>query len=155
MKALLDVDLNSYTLHQFTLFEIKGIQHGFWILSSTQLMCLFVAFDPAGPSWGSGTDRIRASDSAYTEVIHTDAGALGLKEAVGHNDFYPNGGSSMPGCGIINVGCSHSRSYDYFANSIDNTFFQANQCASVDEATSNKCSNLSKSYMGGSTVKPM
>lgn len=105
------------------------------------------------PLWGSGSQRIRPSDANYVEIIHSNGGNLGLEEPVGHNDFYPNGGKNMPGCGITDVGCSHGRSYQYFAYSLDNQGFIAYQCRNMDEISSGSCSNLSKLHMGGSRPK--
>ncbi|XP_077295420.1 pancreatic lipase-related protein 2-like [Arctopsyche grandis] len=111
------------------------------------------AFDPAMPLWGSGTQRIRPGDANYVEIIHTNAGNLGLEEPVGDNDFYPNGGKSQPGCGSLDVGCSHGRSYQFFAYSLNNQGFMANQCRSVAEINNNNCANLSKLHMGGASAK--
>lgn len=60
--------------------------------------------------WTNHDDKLRASDSSYTEVIHTNAGLLGYLATLGHADFYPNGGVSMPGCG--NQDCDHARFVD-------------------------------------------
>ncbi|XP_012259852.2 pancreatic triacylglycerol lipase [Athalia rosae] len=99
-----------------------------------------VALDPARPNFDHVGDdkRVSKSDAAYVEVIHTNAGLLGLKEKLGHSDFFPNGGKAQPGCGLDLAGsCSHGRSYEYFAESIRNpTGFRA-------------ASNV---YMGGRTL---
>ena len=42
--------------------------------------------------------RLDASDASYVDVVHTSAGRLGTKLRAGHIDFYPNGGTSQPGC---------------------------------------------------------
>ncbi|KYN04718.1 Pancreatic lipase-related protein 2 [Cyphomyrmex costatus] len=79
-----------------------------------------VALDPAKPlfdSKGPG-ERVDRSDAARVQVIHTSI--LGLEEPIGDADFYPNGGKSQPGCGIIALACAHSRSYEYYAESILN-----------------------------------
>ncbi|XP_077295421.1 pancreatic lipase-related protein 3-like [Arctopsyche grandis] len=112
------------------------------------------SFDPASPFFGNGSQRIRPGDANYVEIIHTNAGNVGLEDPVGDNDFYPNGGETQPGCGIFDVSCSHGRSYQYFAYSLDNQRFMANQCKTLTEIHENKCSNLSKLYMGGASVKP-
>ncbi|XP_077295526.1 pancreatic lipase-related protein 2-like [Arctopsyche grandis] len=111
------------------------------------------AFDPAAPFFGSGSERIRPGDANYVEIIHTNAGNLGLEDPVGDNDFYPNGGEDQPGCGILDVGCSHGRSYQFFAYSLNNQGFMANQCKTLSEVQHNKCANLSKLHMGGASVK--
>lgn len=38
------------------------------------------------------------TDAILVQVIHTNAGYLGMQEAIGTADFYPNGGTSQPGC---------------------------------------------------------
>ncbi|XP_015587902.1 pancreatic triacylglycerol lipase [Cephus cinctus] len=82
-----------------------------------------VALDPALPLFsdaGPGS-RVDASDAKHVQVIHTNGGLLGLSKAVGTSDFYPNGGSSQPGCGLDIVGsCAHSRAYYFYAESIGN-----------------------------------
>lgn len=78
--------------------------------------------DPAGPlfydKWDK--DRLNVDDANYVEVIHTSAGSLGFSNPIGYSDFYPNGGSSQLGCGFdfFRI-CSHSRSYEYFAESLN------------------------------------
>ncbi|XP_028617435.1 lipase member H-like, partial [Grammomys surdaster] len=56
--------------------------------------------DPAGPLFNGRPpeDRLDPSDAQFVDVIHSDTDALGYKEALGHIDFYPNGGLDQPGC---------------------------------------------------------
>jgi len=81
-----------------------------------------IALDPAKPSFESKKpgERVDKSDATLVQVIHTST--LGLAEPLGDADFYPNGGKSQPGCGIIGIAlaCEHSRSYEYYAESILN-----------------------------------
>ena len=71
------------------------------------------AMDPAGPmfelpSWVGVDDKakihVTSNDAGFVDVIHTTGGSLigdqglGMETAVGHADFYPNGGQSQPGC---------------------------------------------------------
>lgn len=39
----------------------------------------------------------------FVDIIHTDAGTLGIGKPIGHLDFFPNGGLFQVGCGIINI----------------------------------------------------
>ncbi|KAI1891283.1 hypothetical protein AGOR_G00142190 [Albula goreensis] len=58
------------------------------------------ALDPAGPLF-SGTspeDRLDPTDAQFVDVLHTDSDAFGLREPLGHIDFYANGGADQPGC---------------------------------------------------------
>ncbi|XP_062987646.1 inactive pancreatic lipase-related protein 1-like isoform X1 [Elgaria multicarinata webbii] len=99
--------------------------------------------DPASPYF-QGTPvevRLDKSDADFVDVIHTDSAptipnlGFGMSQAVGHLDFYPNGGKYMPGCkknplsqivdidGIWEgtrdfVACNHLRSYKYYSDSI-------------------------------------
>ncbi|XP_059168294.1 pancreatic triacylglycerol lipase-like [Physella acuta] len=61
--------------------------------------------DPAGPYFENTPVSIRLdpTDALFVDAIHTDAGTLltanlGIMQAVGHVDFYPNGGHNQPGC---------------------------------------------------------
>ena len=67
--------------------------------------------DPAGPLFENEDTLLRldSSDACYVDVIHTNAqpwntGGLGVIQTSGHDDFYPNGGASQPGCDHIVMG---------------------------------------------------
>ncbi|NXW69511.1 LIPR2 protein, partial [Hirundo rustica] len=121
--------------------------------------------DPAQPYF-QGTPaevRLDKSDADFVDVIHTDSAptipnlGFGMRPAVGHIDFYPNGGEEMPGCeknpvsqivdldGIWEgtrdfVACNHLRSYKYYSDSIiypDG--FLGYACASYDLFQSGSC----------------
>ena len=54
--------------------------------------------DPAGPFFEKDRKfRLDERDAQYVDVIHTD-GLYGTTLVSGHTDFWPNGGSSQPGC---------------------------------------------------------
>ncbi|EEC20393.1 triacylglycerol lipase, putative, partial [Ixodes scapularis] len=67
-----------------------------------------VALDPAEPFFEGMPPEVRVdrSDADFVDVIHTDSHpylsklgvseGMGMEEAVGHVDFYPNGGQIMP-----------------------------------------------------------
>lgn len=85
--------------------------------------------DPAGPEFGgslTGTEcKLDRTDAMFVDVIHTDgeiiiAGGFGLMDELGHQDFYPNGGYSQPGC-VIDPVCDHMRSLDLFFESVSNS----------------------------------
>ncbi|XP_059708009.1 inactive pancreatic lipase-related protein 1-like [Haemorhous mexicanus] len=121
--------------------------------------------DPAQPYFqGTPTEvRLDKSDAEFVDVIHTDSAptipnlGFGIRTAVGHLDFYPNGGEEMPGCdknaisqivdldGIWEgtrdfVACNHLRSYKYYSDSImypDG--FLGYPCASYNLFQEGKC----------------
>ncbi|XP_058796746.1 lipase member H-A-like isoform X2 [Phymastichus coffea] len=78
-----------------------------------------VGLDPAKPllSKKSIDERLSKDDAKQVEVIHTEIDQCGLKNQMGHYDFYPNSGRLQPGCSTYH--CSHARSYRYFAESLD------------------------------------
>jgi pancreatic triacylglycerol lipase len=77
-----------------------------------------VGLDPGGLlySINNPEERLDAGDAEYVEAIHTNGGGfadLGIGVPIAHADFFPNGGSSQPGC-ITNL-CSHSRAVTYYS----------------------------------------
>lgn len=61
---------------------------------------IIIGLDPAGPlfPFNDVHKRLADTDAHYVQVIHTDAGHLGIEHPIGHGDFYPNGGKNHPGC---------------------------------------------------------
>ncbi|XP_058796743.1 pancreatic triacylglycerol lipase-like [Phymastichus coffea] len=99
-----------------------------------------VGLDPAFPAFenkGPG-ECLSVEDAEIVEVIHTNSGNCGVPNEIGHYDFYPNGGSKQLGCGT-NV-CSHSRAYEYYAESIySETGFYGRKCNSLESVESGVC----------------
>ncbi|XP_075468116.1 pancreatic lipase-related protein 2-like isoform X1 [Ascaphus truei] len=100
--------------------------------------------------------RLDASDADFVDVIHTDSSSplgLGIGKAIGHFDFYPNGGRHMPGCEISilsNLGningfveklvCNHLRAFQYYTESIRNpSSFLSFPCQNYDMFNSGAC----------------
>ncbi|XP_030899569.2 lipase member H isoform X2 [Melopsittacus undulatus] len=56
--------------------------------------------DPAGPLYRGKppSERLDPTDAQFVDVVHSDTDGLGYREALGHIDFYPNGGTDQPGC---------------------------------------------------------
>ena len=57
--------------------------------------------DPAGPLFKKWPKYLRldSGDAEFVDVVHTDAGIFGFPRAIGHADFWPNGGlAPQPGC---------------------------------------------------------
>ncbi|XP_045473931.1 uncharacterized protein LOC123680192 [Harmonia axyridis] len=100
--------------------------------------------DPALPGYQDyfGFEKLAKWDAKFVDIIHTCGGSLGMMEPLGHVDFYPNGGSfPMPGCEGFwsQKQCSHSRSWQYFAESINHPFV-AVKCVSFDAFQTGRCS---------------
>ncbi|XP_062561793.1 lipase member H-A-like isoform X1 [Armigeres subalbatus] len=111
-------------------------------------VAFIVGLDPAAPLFRlkKPTERLSNNDAHYVEVIHTNGKALGMFGNIGKTDFYPNGGSSQPGCGW-NLSCSHQRAVDYFKESLKSKNYFANRCTDVEDLHP-KCA-LGKAVMGG------
>ncbi|KAM9200926.1 lipase member I [Dugong dugon] len=83
--------------------------------------------DPAGPKFSGkpSYDRLDYTDAEFVDVIHSDTNGLGIKEPLGHIDFYPNGGKNQPGCpksvfsGIEFFKCDHQRAVYLFIASLE------------------------------------
>ncbi|NXX94637.1 LIPHA Lipase, partial [Centropus bengalensis] len=88
-------------------------------------LCL-AGLDPAGPLYRGKppSERLDPTDARFVDVIHSDADGLGYREALGHVDFYPNGGDDQPGCpltifsGLQYFKCDHQRSVLLFMASL-------------------------------------
>ncbi|XP_013165485.1 PREDICTED: uncharacterized protein LOC106116274 isoform X1 [Papilio xuthus] len=106
------------------------------------------ALDPAGPCFThvDADLRVKDSDADYVDCVHSDSGVYGMKEPIGHADYFPNGGNSQPGC-LLQT-CSHSRSWLYFAESLlERTAFAAKRCPSWEHFKRDQCDD-EVSYMG-------
>jgi pimeloyl-ACP methyl ester carboxylesterase len=129
--------------------------------------------DPAGPYFENTDYRVRLdpSDALFVDAIHTDGSAtlflgLGLMQAVGHVDFYPNGGKDQTDCpatsgkilGAIfgtltwdsekfddTTVCSHNSAIYLFIDSIksEKCKYQAYPCASEKDFKAGKCIHCS------------
>ncbi|XP_050738745.1 inactive pancreatic lipase-related protein 1-like [Eriocheir sinensis] len=110
--------------------------------------------DPAGPEFHhqSESGRIDKSDAEFVQIIHSNGGGIlegcvGMEEASGHVDFYPNGGEHQPGCTIggdwmdlLVGGCSHGKCYKYWMESIRGQLpFVSRPCQDWETYTSDGC----------------
>ncbi|KAL3867995.1 hypothetical protein ACJMK2_040835 [Sinanodonta woodiana] len=106
--------------------------------------------------------RLDPTDAQFVDVIHTDGRSLllfglGMFEAVGHVDYYPNGGLVQPGCETYSIfsnnpACRHLRSHQYFIDSINSECqFIGYRCQSYRDFKNGDCIPCSDGgcgYMG-------
>ncbi|KAL6487261.1 hypothetical protein MHYP_G00038870 [Metynnis hypsauchen] len=107
--------------------------------------------------------RLDPTDALFVDAIHTDClpvfpnFGLGIPQAVGHLDFYPNGGEEMPGCVMKRISqnididdiwngtrdiapCNHLRAYKYYSNTIVTPAgFLGYPCSNYTEFESGEC----------------
>lgn len=113
-------------------------------MPSNQKLGRVTGMDPAGPWFEGNPDKtvgLNPTSAAFVDVIHTDA-ELGTERDLGHIDFYPDGGTSQPGCfkkanrdytklrsDEIDQfdNCSHGRAHAYMIESIKQDCFRSNQ----------------------------
>ncbi|XP_059473843.1 lipase member H-A-like isoform X2 [Neocloeon triangulifer] len=103
---------------------------------------LFSYDDPAG--------RLTLTDATFVDVIHTCGGWMSFADAIGHADFFPNGGGfPQPGCGSdFSCACSHARSADLFTESIKSDNFVSHKCDSWKNYQNGSCSANQIALMG-------
>ncbi|XP_040217459.1 pancreatic lipase-related protein 2-like [Rana temporaria] len=131
--------------------------------------------DPAGPYFQDTPPEVRLNptDAVFVDVIHTNGWSLlhfgfGMTQPVGHLDFYPNGGQSMPGCDELSfsfgniddmfdefddkVTCNHRRSHQLFQESILQPYgfigYPATSYSAFQQGAGFPCSNKSCAIMG-------
>ncbi|KAM9450862.1 lipase member H isoform 1-T2 [Clarias gariepinus] len=119
------------------------------------------ALDPAGPSFrGKSLDeRLDPSDAEFVEALHTDMDALGYRDALGHIDYYPNGGSDQPGCpktifsGSKYFKCDHQRAVYLYLDSINQTSqITAYPCSDYSNFLDGKCLSCERFNSSGCPV---
>lgn len=78
------------------------------------------------------------------QYIQTNFGPKIVPEA--HSIFYPNGGSNQTGCD--DSICFHTRSYIYYAESMNSNRFVGKRCANYEDYTFGHCENGTVGIMG-------
>jgi len=135
-------------------FHLVGFSLGSHVVGKAASSVAFditrvTGLEPAHPEFSlkDTNKRLDKSDALFVDVVHTNSASLSFPDAIGHVDFYVNGGMSQPGCGLISGdpidllhGCSHGRAVDYFTESINGQVeFTGTLCDSWKHYTSNQC----------------
>ncbi|XP_039344865.1 lipase member H isoform X2 [Mauremys reevesii] len=106
--------------------------------------------DPAGPLFNGKPpeERLDPTDAQFVDVIHSDIDGLGYREALGHIDFYANGGTDQPGCpqtifsGSQYFKCDHQRSVFLFLSSLkERCNITAYPCDTYRDYRNSKCAS--------------
>lgn len=111
------------------------------------------ALDPAKPCFVDVDEEFSLddTDADFVSVLHTDVLARGILSAIGHADFYLNGGFNQPGCEDRNGelgGCNHDRAAIYYAESINTEKgFYGYQCRDWYAFMAGTCQKREESYM--------
>lgn len=111
------------------------------------------ALDPAKPCFIDvpPENRLDDGDADFVSIVHTDVFARGILSAIGHVDFYFNGGFSQPGCHDKNGeygGCNHDRAAVYYAESIESEKgFWGYQCRDWYAFMSGTCTEHEDAYV--------
>lgn len=139
---------------------------------ATKNLGRITGLDPAGPYFEYTSPRVQLdpTDATFVDNIHTDARnilrfGLGMMQASGHVDYYPNSGSHQPGCdkdpftfvkisgieeGLTRfVACDHMRSVYYFTESINSKCrFRSFECENYENYKKGRCSMQPSAQMG-------
>ncbi|XP_065357143.1 vitellogenin-1-like [Calliphora vicina] len=141
--------VNKYPLENIHLIghslgaHIVGYAGRYFTKFSNQTIPHITGLDPANPCFNEGEILygIQRGDAGFIDIIHSNPGALGKKEPIGDADFYPEGLAPIkPGC--FTLGCSHSRSWKYYAESVypGNEYnFMGTRCNSLKKKEDGFC----------------
>jgi len=118
----------------------KRVQHG--------RINTIIGLDPAGRLFDANvpTNRLAVGDAEYVEVIHTDTEQFGIGYPLGDADFFPNGGTSMPGC--LTAVCDHGQCVHYFVESLNSVQLWGRSCSDFAEMQEDQCAGPGH-HMGG------
>lgn len=80
-------------------------------------------------------------DADFIDVIHTNPGVLGKRDALGDVDFFPNGVRPLPP-GCLSIVCAHGRAWEFYAETVypgNEYTFMAVKCNSLPALNSGYC----------------
>ncbi|XP_057366812.1 pancreatic lipase-related protein 2-like [Daphnia carinata] len=113
--------------------------------------------DPAKGAWtyNDTATRLDITDAEFVDIVHTNGGSIlegeiAFYEAMGHVDFYVNGGHKQPGCEDPDYTCCHHcRAVDLFAESINTEIgFVSVRCDSFEAYQNGTCDGNDQELMG-------
>ncbi|XP_013190744.1 lipase member H [Amyelois transitella] len=88
-------------------------------------------------------DRLDRDDADFIVLVKTNIDAYGMAMAVGHVNFYVNGGENQAGLAswtTCDEWCSHSRAYKLWIAALENPHsFIGVKCDSIQQARDNEC----------------
>ncbi|XP_022170448.1 lipase member H-like isoform X2 [Myzus persicae] len=93
-----------------------------------------IALEPAQPSFKDSQkiERVDVDSGQFVMALHTSTMFFGLREPVGHVDFYFNGGQIQPSCNFDTI-CGHIVVLNYLSDSLKNaTEFKAYRCHALN-----------------------
>lgn len=142
--------------------QIIGFVGKLFLKETQEKLPRIIALDPAGPLFLSRPidKRLTKDDAEVVEVVHSDGGTFGYPSECGTIDFFPNGGSSQPGCKRIDLAdlvgtfsdpitCDHRRAWAYFTEAILNpNTLVAQKCESWSKFKKGRCEKGSDVAMG-------
>lgn len=102
-------------------------------------------------------ERLDITDADFVDIIHTNSGELyklevSFFEAIGHVDFYVNGGHKQPGCKPLDHVCHHCRAVDLYAESVNSKLgFRSLKCDSFVDFQKGLCDGNDSQLMGEPT----
>lgn len=123
--------------------HIAGFAGRYFEQATGEKIQRITGLDPANPCFGSKSlTGLQRGDAKFVDVIHTNPGVLGERDALGDVDFYVQGYAPIkPGCRAL--GCSHMRSWQYYAESVypgHEMDFLAKRCNSLGKLENGMCS---------------
>ncbi|CAG9801922.1 unnamed protein product [Chironomus riparius] len=107
------------------------------------------------PLFGISIANLNYDDANFVDIIHAETKYFGTAEAIGHANFWVNGGISQPMCKsrifiIVSV-CSHLQAPVYWAEIVSSQnpkIFQSQKCENYDKFLNNQCNTSEATSMG-------